>query len=173
MLVAQRRDLPTGIRDALATDPDAKVVKSIASHPGLSEPQVRAMVDRHGVRVIAKVAANPDATPALLEDLTRHEPPAQKAFREIARHRNATGPALHNCLADRQARPLAASHPALPPHVIAELLTNTDWQVAKAAAANPSLPLAVMMNLVPQLSSLCSPDETLRGLPAPRCGARG
>jgi uncharacterized protein (DUF2336 family) len=151
MLVAQRRDLPTGIRDALATDPDAKVVKSIASHPGLSEAQLRAMVDRHGVRVIAKVAANPDATPALLKDLTRHEPPVRKAFREVARHRNATGPALHHCLADKQARPLAAGHPALPPQVIAELLTDPDWRVVEAAAANPSLPLAVMSDLVPQL----------------------
>ncbi|MGW7066763.1 hypothetical protein ACWGII_14990 [Streptomyces sp. NPDC054855] len=149
-LVAQRRDLPTVTRDALAADPDAKVVKSIASHPGLSEAQLRAMVDRHGVHVIAKVAANPDATSALLEELTRHEPPVRKAFREVARHRNATGPALHNCLADKQARPLAAAHPALAPHVIAELLTDTDWRVVEAAAANPSLPLAVMSSLVPQ-----------------------
>ncbi|SFX79668.1 hypothetical protein SAMN02787144_1006195 [Streptomyces atratus] len=125
------RDLPAGIRDAPATDPDAKAVKSIASHPGLSEAQLRTMVDRHGVRVIAKVAANPDATPALLEDLTRHEPPVRKAFREVARHRNATGPALHNCLADKQARPLAARHPALWPRVVAELLTDTDRQWRK------------------------------------------
>ncbi|MFI6093049.1 hypothetical protein [Streptomyces sp. NPDC051218] len=151
LLVAQRRDLPTAIRDALATDPDAKVVNSIASHPGLSEAQLRAMVARHGVHVIAMVAANPDATPALLEDLTRHEQPPKKMFRAVARHRNATGPALQNCLADKQARPLAANHPALPPHVIAELLTYTDWQVAEAAAANPSLPFAVMSALVPQL----------------------
>ncbi|MEV8038558.1 hypothetical protein [Streptomyces sp. NPDC086182] len=148
MLVAQRRDLPTEIRDALATDPDAKVVKSIAAHPSLSEAQLRAMVDRHGARVIAKVATNPDATPALLEELTRHEPSAQKAFREIARHRNATAPALRACLADRQARPVAASHPALPEQLIVELLTDADWQVVEAAAANPSLPLAVMSDLV-------------------------
>ncbi len=32
------------------------------------------MVDRHGVRVVAGVAANPDAPPALLEDLARHDP---------------------------------------------------------------------------------------------------
>ncbi|WP_405986633.1 hypothetical protein [Streptomyces sp. NBC_00872] len=150
MLLARRRDLPAGIRDALAADPDAKVVKSIASHPGLSEAQLRAMVDRHGVRVVAKVAANPDAPPALLEDLARHEPPVRKAFREIARHRNAAAPALLACLADRQARPMAAGHPALPPPVIVELLSDTDGQVAEAAAANPSLPLAVMKNLVPQ-----------------------
>jgi hypothetical protein len=150
MLVAQRRDLPPGIRDALAADPDAKVVKSIASHPRLSEAQLRAMVDRHGVRVIAKVATNPDATSALLEDLTRYDPPVQKAFREVARHRNATGPALLNCLADEQARRLAAGHPALPSHVIAQLLTDTDGQVVEAVAANPSLPLAVMSDLVPQ-----------------------
>lgn len=149
MLLAQRRDLPAEIRDALATDPDAKVVKSVAPNPGLSEAQLRAMVDRHGVRVVAKVAANPDATPALLEDLTRHQPSVQKAFREVARHRNATAPALLACLADKQARPIAARHPALPPPAIVELLTDTDWQVVEAAAANPSLPLAVVSDLVP------------------------
>ncbi len=42
MLIAQRRDLPPAIRDALATDVDAKVVKSIAGHPGLSQGQLRA-----------------------------------------------------------------------------------------------------------------------------------
>ncbi|MGW2200022.1 hypothetical protein ACWCSH_47825, partial [Streptosporangium sp. NPDC001682] len=124
MLLAERRDLPSEIRDALATDPDAKVLKSIAPHPGLSEARLRAMVNRHGVRVIAKVAKNPDASPALLEDLTRHRPPAQKAFREVARHRNATAPALLACLSDRQARPIAAGHPDLPPQVIVELLAD-------------------------------------------------
>ena len=149
MLLAERRDLPAEIRDALAADPDAKVVKSIAPHPGLSEAQLRAMVDRHGVRVVAKVAANPDASPALLEDLARHEPPVQKAFREVARHRNATAPALLACLADKQARRIAAGHPALPPPVIVELLADDDWRVVEAAAANPSLPPAVMSELVP------------------------
>ncbi|QQM38589.1 hypothetical protein [Streptomyces liliifuscus] len=151
MLLAQRRDLRAEIRDALAGDPDAKVVKSIAGHPGLSEAQLRTMVDRHGVQVLAKVAANPDATPALLEYVTRHRPPVQKALREVARHRNATAPALLVCLADRRARPIAAGHPALPPPVIVELLADTDWQVVQAAAANSSLPPAAMWDLVPQL----------------------
>ncbi|MEV0537977.1 hypothetical protein [Kitasatospora sp. NPDC050463] len=149
MLLAQRRDLPAEIRDTLARDPDAKVVKSIAPHPGLSETRLRAMVERHGPRVVAKVAANPDATPALLEHLARHRPPVQKAFREIARHRHATAPALLACLTDRQARPIAASHPALPPAVIVELLADDNWQVVEAAAANPSLPPASMLELVP------------------------
>ncbi|MFD9030940.1 hypothetical protein ACFVZW_07290 [Streptomyces sp. NPDC059567] len=149
MLLAQRHDLPPEIRDALAIDPDAKVVKSIAAHPGLSEAQLRAMVDRHGVRVIARVATNPDASPALLEGLTRHEPPVRKAFREVARHRHTSAPALLACLTDRQARPIAAGHPSLPPQVIAELLTDTEWQVVEAAAANPSLALATMAELVP------------------------
>ncbi|WP_063034555.1 hypothetical protein [Nocardia grenadensis] len=105
LLIAQRRDLPAGMRNALARDPDAKVLKSIAPHPGLSEAQLRAMVALHGVRVIAKVAANPDATSSLLEDLVEHRPPVQKAFREIARHPNATAVALLACLTDCQARP--------------------------------------------------------------------
>ncbi|MEV7139335.1 hypothetical protein [Streptomyces tauricus] len=147
VLVAHRRDLPPETRDRLAEDPDAKVVKALAPHPGLTEAQLRAIVERHGVRVLAKVATNPDATPALLDELTRREPPVQKAFREIARHRAAPASALLACLTDRQARPLAAGHPSLPPTVIAELLTDENWQVAEAAAANPSLPVAVMSDL--------------------------
>ncbi|WP_324789332.1 hypothetical protein [Streptomyces sp. H51] len=151
MLVARRRDLPPVTRDALATDPDAKVVGSIAPHPGLSEARLRAMLARYGVQVAAKVAANPDAPPALLEDLARHEPPVQKAFREVARHRNATALALLTCLTDARARPMAAGHPALPQPVIAELLTDAAPRVAEAAAANPSLPLAVMSDLLARL----------------------
>jgi uncharacterized protein (DUF2336 family) len=149
MLLAQRRDLPGPIRDRLAGDLDAKVLKSIAPHPGLSEGQLRAIVAQHGARVVAKVAANPDATPELLVDLARHEPPVQKAFREVARHRNATAEVLLVCLADHQARPIAARHSALPPSVIAELVDDESWQVAEAAGANSSLPATVMSRLVP------------------------
>ncbi|MHC3821221.1 hypothetical protein [Streptomyces sp. DT9] len=149
MFLAQRRDLPAGVRDRLAADPDAKVVKSIAAHPGLSEDQLRTMVERHGAQVMTGVAANPEAPSALLEEFSRHVPPARKALREIARHRHATGRALLGCLADSRARPLAARHPALPPLTIVELLADDDWQVVEAAAANPSLPPAVMRDLVP------------------------
>ena len=149
MLLAQRRDLPPHVRDALAEDPDAKVVKSIAPHPGLSDVQLRTMITRHGARVLAKVATNPDATAKLLEDLTCHRPPVQKAFREVARHRNATAAALLACLGDRQARRLAARHRALPPEVIVGLLGDEDWQVSEAAAANPSLPYSAMSELIP------------------------
>ncbi|MFD7999128.1 hypothetical protein [Streptomyces mirabilis] len=149
MLLAARRDLPPGTRDALAADTDAKVLKSIAPHPGLSEARLRDMIDRHGVRVLAKVATNPDASPSLLEHVTRHDPPVPKAFREVARHRNATAPALLACLTDRQARPMAAAHPSLPVPVIVELLGDAEGRVAEAAAANPSLPPAMMLKLTP------------------------
>lgn len=95
------------------------------------------------------MATNPDAPGALLEDLTRHEPPVQKAFREVARHRRATPQALLACLADVQARRIAAGHPALPPSAIVELLTDDDGQVVEAAVGNPSLPRAVMLDQVP------------------------
>lgn len=150
MLVAHHRDLPPQIRDRLADDPDAKVVKALAAHPGLTEAQLRAMADRHGVRVLAKVATNPDAPPALLEDLVRHKPTVRKVLREVARHRRATASALLVCLADRRTRPVAADHPALPPPLIAELLADTDGEVAEAAAANPSLPVAVIADLMCQ-----------------------
>ncbi|WP_307835216.1 hypothetical protein [Streptomyces adelaidensis] len=148
MLLARRRDLPARIRDALAGDPDAKVVKAIAPHPGLSEARLHAMVDRHGVQVLAAVAANPEATPALLERVTTHTPPARRALREVARHPRATAPALLTCLTDERARPLAAAHPALPPQAVADLLTDPDPQVAEAAAANPSLPFTAMTDLL-------------------------
>ncbi|AKZ53490.1 hypothetical protein SAM23877_0441 [Streptomyces ambofaciens ATCC 23877] len=150
MLVAQRRDLSPVLRDALAADSDAKVVKSIAPHPGLSEGRLRAMLARHGARVAAQVAANPDATPALLEALTRQGPPVPRALRVIAGHRNASPPALLACLADARARPVAAGHAALPPSVTEELLNDADWRVVEAAAANSSLPFDVMSDLIPR-----------------------
>ncbi|MER7406004.1 hypothetical protein ABT373_26810 [Streptomyces sp. NPDC000070] len=135
MLVAQRRDLPPEIRNRLAGDPGAKVVKALARHPGLSETQLRAMVDRHGIRVLAKVATNPDASPALLEDLVQHKPAVQKVFREVARHRSATASALLVCLTDQQARPVAAGHPAVPPPVLTELLADGEGVVRRRAYA--------------------------------------
>ncbi|MGW0845123.1 hypothetical protein ACWD26_34295 [Streptomyces sp. NPDC002787] len=164
MLLAQRRDLPAGIRDALADDADAKVVKSIAPHAGLSEAQLRAMVERHGVQVMAGAAANPDATEAFLERVARHQPPVRKALREIGRHPHATATALLVCLKDERARPLAAGHPALPPQVVADLLTDTDGWVAEAAAANPSLPVTVMRELMPDLMRETTREPT-RDLP--------
>ncbi|MFD8735330.1 hypothetical protein ACFV06_10430 [Streptomyces sp. NPDC059618] len=152
-LVAQRRDLSPAIRDALACDPDAKVVKSVAPHRGLTEGRLRAMADRYGVMVLAKVAANPDATPELLEHLARRSPPLHKVFKEIARHRNASADALIACLADRHAKPPAALHPALPPRVIVQLLSDPEPRVAGAAAANPSLPRTVMEDLVARLET--------------------
>ncbi|MFI1439262.1 hypothetical protein [Streptomyces fructofermentans] len=144
MLAARRRHLPDGIRDALAADPDAKVASSVAAHPGLSQAQLREMVRRWGVQVIARIAVNPDASSELLEELARHEPPALRALREIARHPRAPASALLACMADTRARRTAAGRPSLPPAVVAELLDDTDWQVVTAAAANPSLPPAAM-----------------------------
>ncbi|PWK66738.1 leucine rich repeat (LRR) protein [Streptomyces sp. CG 926] len=149
MLVAQRRDLPAELRDALAVDPDASVVRAVAPHPGLSEELLRAMVARHGVQVLSRVAANPDASGALLEFVALHRPGVRRALKEVAKHPHATGPALLACLPDRTARPLAAAHPALPPEVITGLLTDENRRVAEEAAGNPSLPRAVMVELVP------------------------
>ncbi|MFK0254008.1 hypothetical protein [Streptomyces sp. NPDC090445] len=148
MLVAQRRDLPPAVRDRLAVDPDAAVVKAVAPHPGLSEDRLRAMVARHGVQVLARVAANPDAPAGLLEELARHDPPVRRVFREVAVHRNATAAALLPCLDDDRARPAAAAHPALPVPVVVGLLGDTDPTVARSAAANPSLPRDAMERLV-------------------------
>ncbi|MFD7257663.1 hypothetical protein [Streptomyces sp. NPDC059874] len=150
MLVAERRDLPDEVRDALADDPDAAVVKAVVPHPGLSEGQLRAVVARHGVRVLARAATNPDASGGLLAELARHEPSVRRTMRAVATHPNAGSEALLPCLAtdDERARRGAAAHPALAVPVLVGLLDDADADVAQAAAANPSLPLSVMEDLV-------------------------
>lgn len=162
MLAAERRDLPPEIRDRLARDPDAKVVKAVAPHPGLGEDLMREMVSRHGIRVIAKIAANPDAPPAILLDLARQAPPAQKVFREVAARSDAPAAALEICLSDPRARPIAAAHPALPVDRIVELLHDADGSVATAAATNPSLPVSEMDRIIdPVLIDVAPIDPAL------------
>ncbi|MFD9416362.1 hypothetical protein ACFWC9_16895 [Streptomyces goshikiensis] len=143
-LVGERHDLPPAIRDALADDPDTKVAKAVAPHPGLSEARLRGMVARHGVAVHARVAANPDAPGALLAELARHEPPVRRALRAIAEHPRAMAEALLPCLDDTRAGRHAAAHPALPPQTLVALLTHPDPRVAEAAAAHPALPREAM-----------------------------
>ncbi|MFJ3879029.1 hypothetical protein ACIPW5_16355 [Streptomyces sp. NPDC090077] len=147
MLVAQRRDLPPGVRDALAADPDQKVAGAVAAHPGLAPDLLRAMAARHGVRVLAQVAANPGAPPDLLEELVRHDPPPVRVLRAVAVHPRATAAALHACLADPKARVRAAAHPALAPADLRSLLEDPAYGVASAAAAHPSLPAALVREL--------------------------
>lgn len=147
MVLAERRDLPAEIIDQLANDNDAKVLKSIAANPALSQAQLRTMLTAHGSRVAARVADNPSCPPDLLIRIARQKPPVQKAFRRIAEHPNAPAEALLACLADHQARVIAASHPALPVETILRLLADTDTNVAAAAAANPSLPETDMGDL--------------------------
>ncbi|WP_436524710.1 hypothetical protein [Actinoplanes sp. HUAS TT8] len=150
MLLATRRDLPADVRDALAADPDAKVVAAVAGHPGLSAETLAGMVAVHGVRVKSNVAANPDAPSGLLLALAREDPRVPKALREIARHPNADAEALELCLATsgERARPIAAAHPALPAERVAGLLADPDPQVAESAAGNPSLPVTEMNRLI-------------------------
>ncbi|MCX4524259.1 MULTISPECIES: hypothetical protein [unclassified Streptomyces] len=156
-LVGERHDLPPGIRDALAADPDTKVAKAVAPHPGLSEARLRGMVARHGVAVHARVAANPDAPPALLARLARHEPPVRGALRAIAGHPRATAEALLPCLDDERAARHAAAHPALPPQTLVALLTHLDPRGAEAAAAHPALPPEAMEELLTQQLAALSP----------------
>ncbi|MEU6235273.1 hypothetical protein [Kitasatospora sp. NPDC047058] len=149
MFLAQRRDLPDAVRDALAADRDAAVAKSIAPHPGLSARLLQALLDRFGTAVAAGLAANPDAPAALLERLATRQPPAGRALRAIARHPNATPAALLPCLADPRARRLAAAHPALPPATVIALLADEDRQTVEAAAANPALSPDHLAGLLP------------------------
>ncbi|MFJ6135342.1 hypothetical protein [Kitasatospora sp. NPDC092286] len=149
MLLARRRDLPAAVRDTLAADPDAKVVKSIASHPGLSEAQLRSAVDRFGAQTAAAAAASPNASPALLEYLATGRLATHRALHAIAHHPDATPLALLACLAHPKSRRPAAAHPALPLDTLITLLAAPDRETAQAAAANPSLPLGTLLALLP------------------------
>ncbi|MFF0739428.1 hypothetical protein ACFYVL_03410 [Streptomyces sp. NPDC004111] len=150
MLAARRNDLPAALRDALAGDADARVAKTVAPQPGLTEALLRSMVDRHGSQVLAGAAANPDAPPALLAEWARQEPPV-RALRELAGHPRATAPVLLACLTDKRARRTAAARPELPPSALVTLLSDPDPQTARTAAANPSLPREVMAELLAEL----------------------
>ncbi|MFJ5549015.1 hypothetical protein [Streptomyces sp. NPDC093225] len=149
MLVAARGDLPGPVRDALVADPDPKVAKSAARHPGLSEAQLRAALDRHGVQVAARIAGNPETPPELLEALAAYAPPVNKARREVARHPRATAAALRTCIAYDDTRRLAAAHPALAVGDLLPLLDHPDAVTVEAAARNPALPPATMRTLLP------------------------
>ena len=80
MLLAERPDPPQTVVDLLAEDPDAKVLKSLARKPRLADGQLRAIVARHGVRVVAAVARNQSCSARLPHDLGAHTPPVQKAW---------------------------------------------------------------------------------------------
>lgn len=147
MLVAQRPDLPPDLVNTLAGDPDPAVATSIASHPGLSPAQLRAIVTRHGARVFAGVARNPHCPTDVLYHLATHGR-SGRVYREIAGHANTSAATLLLCLAYPRALAPAARHPALPPSTIVELLDHPDTDVSDAAAANPSLPVHEMERLV-------------------------
>ncbi|MEU5389308.1 hypothetical protein [Kitasatospora cineracea] len=145
-LLALRRDLPPPVRDRLADDPVAKVANAVAPHPGLDERQLRDMHRRHGRAVGPGIAANPDATTALLRALVTAEHNVA-TLRAVARHPAADGPTLTACLRDRRAREQAAAHPALPLDRIRALLA--DPATVHLAAANPALPAADLLRLMP------------------------
>ncbi|WP_327174779.1 hypothetical protein OG599_05350 [Streptomyces sp. NBC_01335] len=147
--MAERHDLPDRIRDRLAADPDAKVVRAVAPHPGLSEAVLRAMTTRFGAQVAGRVAENPDASPEFLEELALRTPPVRKVLRAVAGRPGATPASLVACLADSRVRIEAARHPALPLPVLVGLLDHPDHEPARAAAANPALPVAEMARRLP------------------------
>ncbi|MFJ9776049.1 hypothetical protein ACIRVF_33235 [Kitasatospora sp. NPDC101157] len=125
-LAASRRDLPAELRDRLAADPDAKVVKSVAPHPGLTATQLTAVLHAFGSMVATAVAANPGAPGWVLDRIVATPPTPVKALRTVAAHPNASPAALATCLAspDPRTAAAAAANPALPVAVIADLVSR-------------------------------------------------
>jgi hypothetical protein len=147
-LAASRSDLTNDLRKLLLTDSDAGVVKLLAGHPDVDADDLRLLVARSGPRVYSAVARNSNCPPELLHTMARNARLAEKCLREIARHRSAEPRTLLLCLENHRARPIAAAHPHLPPHVLRGLVYDERASVACNAAGNPSLPVEAMQELL-------------------------
>ncbi|MFC5183043.1 hypothetical protein [Actinomadura harenae] len=145
--IATRHDPPNTLHALLADTPDHLTARAIAPHPTLTETRLRTLLDQHGKKIAAHVAANPNASSELLEALAALNP-SQDALIGIARHTNATPTALLPCLTNPKAKRHAAAHPALPPQTVLALLADEDPHVAEAAAANPALPTNEMQPFI-------------------------
>ncbi|MFI6100079.1 hypothetical protein ACIA8G_31400 [Lentzea sp. NPDC051213] len=151
VLVAERADLPADVFARLLDDPSPGVAAAIVTNPAVTVDQLRSLVSRHGPRLHPWAARNPLCPPDLLHQMAEHAEAEEKTYRAIARHPQARGETLLLCLHDPQARHLAACHPNLPPPMIVELLASEF--TARPAAANPSLPVSVMEELLENVGS--------------------
>lgn len=147
-LAASHPDLPDELRQRLTWDPDAGVAKNLADHPTLDADDLRLLAARHGPRLYGAIARNANTPPELLHTMARNSATVCKALREIARHPATEPRTLILCLADPQAKRVAAAHPALPADRINALLDDPDPATASAAAGNPSLPESAMRGLI-------------------------
>ncbi|MGW6935836.1 hypothetical protein ACWGE0_37675 [Lentzea sp. NPDC054927] len=145
LLAAWRHDLPGDVLDLLLGDPEPDVAAVVAANPAVTASRLETLVDRHGPKVFAGVAQNPNCTPELLDLLARDARTTGRAYRVIAKHPNASVETVLLCRGDREARRLAAARPDLPVAALVELVA--DPYAGEAAAANPSLPVHVMENL--------------------------
>ncbi|GGM96179.1 hypothetical protein GCM10011609_37310 [Lentzea pudingi] len=144
LMVALRADLPAELFARLVTDADHGVAAAAA--PRATAAQLWELVSRHGVPVFAAVARSPLCPPELLHHMALRAGSEGEVCRAVAGHAAVRGETLVLCLEDARARHLAAAHPHLPVGTILELL-GIEF-TAGAAAANPSLPLRVMEELV-------------------------
>lgn len=148
-LAAAREDLPGDMLTAFLDDPDAGVVKRALADPRVTTEQLRAVLHRHGFRVMPRVARHASCPPDVLDHVAEHGKRAQpSALRDVAKHPAAPTSAVLECLDVPNARHWAARHPALPGDVVASLLDDPEWTVRAAAAANPSLPVPVIEHLL-------------------------
>ncbi|MEV7217345.1 hypothetical protein AB0O31_30160 [Kitasatospora cineracea] len=90
--------------------------------------------------IVEAALGHPAVLAALLRELVTAE-------HNVATLRAVGGPTLTACLRDRRARERAAVHPALPLDRIRALLA--DLATAHLAAANPALPAADLLRLMP------------------------
>lgn len=142
-LVAVRPDLPSALLDELVADP--ALAEVVVTNRALTGAQVRQLADRHGPRLHLAAAQHPNCPPDLLHQLARSG--SEEVRGAIAVHSASPAEALSLCLGGGVAtRRAVARHPNLPPETIVELLAGEE--TVSEAAANPSLPISVMEDLL-------------------------
>jgi hypothetical protein len=98
----------------------------------------------------ARAGGIPVALVELLDTLVQTEPLDDnfEQAEEVEEQPDIPAETLLRWLRDKNTRRDAAQHPNLPPETIVQLLDDDNRQVVEAAAANPSLPVSVMADLL-------------------------
>lgn len=137
--LARNPALPPHLLDVFVANADDKLNPLLEYREDLSAKQLNVLAARAGGIPVALVE--------LLDTLVQPEP-FDDNFEQVEEKPEVPAETLLRWLRDKNTRRDAARHPNLPPETIVQLLDDDNRQVVEAAAANPSLPVSVMADLL-------------------------
>jgi hypothetical protein len=140
--LARNPALPPHLLDVFVANADDKLNPLLGYREDLSAKQLNVLAARAGGIPVALVE--------LLDTLVQTEPLDDnfEQAEEVEEQPDVPAETLLRWLRDKNTRRDAARHPNLPPETIVQLLDDDNRQVVEAAAANPSLPVSVMADLL-------------------------